>query len=235
MRRVSRPRETSSTGQPPIVRRSTPRRIDRTQTAHPDSGSPNPTPIRIDGARPRLGHHRGMDLASSPHTLLLPIDPDAWAPPSRDIEVDGITFAAKTELHITLIGARLGRELYTSLGPLFLRERLTHAFAACDWQFVRSGRLLKLAQQANDGGTATADAMTRGSIIEPVDLPAMRAFHHALGRLLGRELPVPPPHVTLWTSIDPRGIGVHRASRLRALRVLELGPEQVTCPRMGQR
>ena len=36
----------------------------------------------------------------------------------------------------------------------------------------------------------------------------MAAFHQALGQLLGRALPVPPPHVTLYVAGTARGIGL---------------------------
>ena len=158
-----------------------------------------------------------MDLSNAPHTLILPIDTDAWSLPSQGVVVDGIAFAAKTELHITLIGSRLGRELYTTLAPEFLRDQLDQAFAAQDWEFSRSGRLVLLTRRAQMATTTQAVAPTRRSIIELVELPAMRPFHQTLGRLLGRQLSVPPAHVTLYTAGDPRGIGLPDPARLRAL------------------
>lgn len=169
-----------------------------------------------------------MDLAHPPHTLLLPIDPCRWAPPVRGIRLDGIDYAPKTELHVTLIGSRLGRELQATLAPAFLRDRLERALRAQDWHFVRSGRLLQLAKRDAGAHPATAATGMRGAVVELVELPAMRAFHQALGRLLGRQLSVPPPHVTLYTAGDPRGIGVSSPSRLRAVQVGELRPERLS-------
>lgn len=162
-----------------------------------------------------------MDLTRCPPTLLLPLDPRQWPPPACGIRLDGIDFAPKPELHVTLIGSRLGRELHAALAPAFLRAQLERAFAAQDWRFTRSGRWLLLTQRTGNGQDAGA---WRNSIIEPVELPAMRPFHAALGRLLGRQLPVPPPHVTLYTAGDARGIGLPRGSRLRAVTVRELEP-----------
>lgn len=171
-----------------------------------------------------------MDLTRSPPTLLLPIDAGQWAPPARGIRLDGIDFAPKPELHVTLIGSRLGRELHAVLGPAFLRRQLGRALAAHDWRFTRSGRLLLLTQQTGNGGGTATGATRRSAVIELIDLPAMRPFHEALGRLLGRQLPVPPPHVTLYTAGDPRGIGLARRSRLRAITVRELPLAAISRP-----
>jgi hypothetical protein len=47
----------------------------------------------------------------------------------------------------------------------------------------------------------------------------MARFHAALGALLGRALPVPPPHVTLYVHGDAEGIGVPDAASLERYRV----------------
>ena len=171
--------------------------------------------------------YRPMDLARPPHTLLLPIDPSLWPPPVEGVRVDGVQFMPKTELHLTLIGSRLGRELHTTLAPAFLRDRVERALLEQDWHFVRSGRFLQLATAAESAHPASAEPGMRRAIIELVELPAMRPFHQALGRLLGRQLSLPPPHVTLYTAGDRRGIGVTSPRRLRAWQVRELRPERL--------
>ncbi len=50
----------------------------------------------------------------------------------------------------------------------------------------------------------------------------MAPLHRELGRLLGRELPVPPPHVTLYTRGAAHGIGVASETALRTLTVREV-------------
>ena len=64
------------------------------------------------------------------------------------------------------------------------------------------------------------DAQRR--LAELVDLPAMVPFHEALGRLLGRELPVPPAHVTLYVAGRDKGIGVATHAQLRQLCVRDV-------------
>ncbi|KIQ96184.1 hypothetical protein [Lysobacter sp. A03] len=168
-----------------------------------------------------------MDLATPPHTLLLPIDPDLWPPPSGPISVDGTVYAPKPELHVTLIGSRLGARLHTTFSKTFVHEEIAKAVAEQDWRFQRTGRLVQLAHTPAATGNASSQAPPRGSIIELIDLPAMRLFHQALAALLGRQLPVPPPHVTLYTAHGPRGIGLASPLQLRTRRLRELRPEEI--------
>lgn len=145
-------------------------------------------------------------------TLILPVPPARWPPPAEPITVDGLELAPKPELHITLIGKALGRELRAALGHAADRV-VADAFDACDWQFTRSGRHLLL-RKPLDASNAPRLAH---SLIELVDLPAMASFHAALGHHLGRQLPIPPAHVTLYTAGRDGGIGVASCRQLRTL------------------
>lgn len=152
-------------------------------------------------------------------TLLLPIDPAAWAAPTFAVRIDGHGFVPKPELHVTLVGRALGQQLLASLGERRYRTQVVRtAFEALDWSYVRSGRLLRLEKHGAEGGPD--DRM--GAIIEPIELPAMAAFHHQLGLLLGRELPVPPPHVTLYTAGKAKGIGIPNVAALREFTVRDV-------------
>jgi hypothetical protein len=125
----------------------------------------------------------------------------------------------KDELHVTLIGAALGSELRRSLQPERLDREISALYTGLDWTFSRTGRHLLLRKPLRaDGNRQVAH-----SVIECIELPAMAPFHQALGRLLGRELPVPPAHVTLYVAGRKRGIGVPDRRHLRALTVRELG------------
>lgn len=146
-------------------------------------------------------------------TLILPIQPGRWPPPVAPITIDGIELAPKSELHITLIGKALGRELQTTLGESFAGAVVANAFDSCNWAFERGGRHLLL-RKPLDAADAPRFAH---SLIELVDLPAMAPFHEALARHLGRQLPIPPAHVTLYTAGRDSGIGVASDRQLRAL------------------
>lgn len=153
-----------------------------------------------------------------PNLHILPISPGDWPPPPNDIEIDGIALASKPELHITLIGSALAHELRTTFSDAFLGRALGAARAAQDWQYTRSGIRLLLRRPYGTG----ADQLIAHSLVELIELPAMADFHRALGRLLGRQLPVPPAHVTLYTAGRDKGIGVSTAARLRAFTVLQV-------------
>ena len=144
------------------------------------------------------------------HTLLLPVARDAWPPPDAPVTLRGITLHPKRELHVTLVGRRLGRELQAAAASGRIDgEAVRHAFEPQDWHWTRTDRCTLLrAPPSRRGGP------TRYSLIEHIELPAMAAFHAALGVLLGRPLPVPPPHVTLHVAGTRRGIGLPDAATL---------------------
>lgn len=153
---------------------------------------------------------------SDENTLILPLDE---APPAKPLDVDGRRFEPKGELHVTLVGRALGAELRRALGAR-LDAATRPAFEALDWSHAFTGerRLIEAPCAADDGKPGPV-----ASIIELVELPAMPYFHRWLGELLGRQVAVPPPHVTLYTHGRAKGIGLATPRLLRAhtRRVLE--------------
>lgn len=144
------------------------------------------------------------------HTLLLPMPPADWPPPDTPVTIDGITLHPKRELHITLVGTKLGRELQAAAEAGRIgRDAVREAFEREDWTWSPTGRRTRLQAPPRRPGNPQ-----RHAVIEHVALPAMARFHAALGRLLGRELPVPPPHVTLYVAGTDQGIGLPDADTL---------------------
>ncbi|HET8819793.1 MAG TPA: hypothetical protein VFM73_09655 [Xanthomonadaceae bacterium] len=138
------------------------------------------------------------------HTLLLPVLPAHWPPPDAPVAIDGLTLHPKHELHITLVGTRLGKALRDAARSGAIdRDAVRTAFEREDWRWTRCGRRTLLHAPPSRGG-----GPPRHALIEHVDLPAMPRFHAVLGTLLGRALPVPPPHVTLYVAGTDQGIGV---------------------------
>lgn len=153
----------------------------------------------------------------TPHrTLVLPIAAEQWAPPKASVEVDGLTFLPKRELHVTLIERGLGQALH---GDPIRRQAVREAFARLDWAFTRTGELLQLEKRELAGG---GHGRAIGSIIERIELPAMVPFYEALAALLGRTLAIPPPHVTLYTAGRSQGIGVPDVATLQRLVVRQV-------------
>lgn len=163
-----------------------------------------------------------MVPSTHPHALVLPIPPAHWPPPRTAVGIDDVRLEPKAELHVTLVGRALGAELHAAFG-----DRATALVAAArdahDWDFERRGDWLLLRKPVTDKGRATI----AHALIERVDLPALAPFHRALGRLLGRQLPLPPAHVTLYTAGHARGIGVSSPARLRAFTVRRIGTDEL--------
>ncbi|MDN5780647.1 MAG: hypothetical protein L0H23_01265 [Luteimonas sp.] len=163
-------------------------------------------------------------MATFAHTssIVLPVPPERWPPPRGGVRLDSLAFDPKRELHVTLVGTSLGRELQATLGAA-AAARVGDARIALDWQFERGGRCLLLRKSFVEHG----HVLVAHSIVEMIGLPAMAPFHRALGRLLGRQLPVPPPHVTLYTAGCARGIGVSSPARLRAFAVRSIAADEL--------
>jgi hypothetical protein len=155
---------------------------------------------------------------TSHRTLVLPIAAEQWAPPTEPVEVEGVTFVPRRELHVTLIGRGLGQALQ---GNPARRQAVREAFARLDWSFTRTGELLQLEKRELAGG---GHGRAIGSIIERIELPAMVPFYEARAELLGRTLAIPPPHVTLYTAGRSQGIGVPDVATLQRLVVRRVPP-----------
>lgn len=171
-----------------------------------------------------IEHRPGWPGWSQQKTLLLPIDVVTWPAPTAPVVLDGWHFVPKSELHVTLIGRALGQQLLASPGERRYRTLVARtAFESLDWSYVREGALLRLEKHGAEGGPD--DRM--GAIIELIGLPALAEFYQQLGLLLGRELPVPPPHVTLYTAGKSKGIGVPNANALREFTVRPVRIEEL--------
>lgn len=155
-------------------------------------------------------------------SLLLDIPATLWPPPSGGLEIDGGTFAPKKELHATLLGHALFAEIHNQLS---LRVRRTFLAEARTWQWRidRSGefRLLEHRDPNRPGSPAAR------SVIELIALEGAERFYRLLEQHLGRQLPRPPPHVTLYTLGNASGIGVPDDGALRRLTVRTLEREEV--------
>src|SRR3546814_9551224 len=126
------------------------------------------------------------------HALVLPIAPAHWPPPRAAVEIDGVQLEPKAELHVTLVGRALGAELHATFGDR-ADALVAAARDAHDWDLERRDDWLLLRKPLSGNGRAAI----AHALLELVELPAMAPFQRALGRFLGRQLPLPPPHVPL--------------------------------------
>lgn len=158
-------------------------------------------------------------------TLVLPIAPERWSPPSVAVEIDGIVFRPRRELHVTLVGRGLGQALHGEPGqPMFRVQSVREAFAALDWDFTRTGEVLRL-EKRELAGRGRGRAI--GSLIERIQMPSLARFYDALAELLQHRLAIPPPHATLYTSGRAQGIAVPDVATLQRLLVRSVGAGQL--------
>ncbi len=150
-------------------------------------------------------------------TVVLNIPPSLWKPPTVPVAVDGEAYAPKDELHVTLLGSALLAELEQQLS-LRLRRRLWAEARNRQWRIDRGGELHLL----EHFDPSTPGASPARSIIEMITLEGAEAFFQSLEHHIGRQLPRPPAHVTLYTLRDAGGIGVPDAGSLRRLTVRTL-------------
>jgi len=153
-------------------------------------------------------------------TLLMAVPRREWPPPTRALRLDALSLRPKRELHLTIVGRALGADIAdAAAADSDLRRAVDRAVRDLDWRWTRLRTWQLLAK--NDDGAM------RHALIELVELPAMADFHARLGALLDRALPVPPPHVTLWTAGDARGIGVPDPDTLERLTLREVAAEEL--------
>jgi hypothetical protein len=133
-----------------------------------------------------------------------------WPTPTAALTFDGLTLQPKAELHVTLASSALVAELAaaTAGAP---QAWLASAWAQCDPRVLRTGQYWLLHKHTDKAPWQHGS----WSVIETVLLPGQPAFQRALERRLGRQLPVPPAHVTWYVAGRPQGIGVPRTGLLR--------------------
>jgi len=156
------------------------------------------------------------------HTLVLNIPPSLWPLPTRAVQIDGETYTPKDELHVTLLGPALFDELHAQLS-LRVRRRLWAEARTWQWRIDRTGELHLL----EHFDPSTPGAPSARSIVETIDLVGAEDFYRLHEQHSGRQLPRPPPHVTLYTLRDAGGIGVPDAGTLRRLTARSLTREEL--------
>ena len=119
----------------------------------------------------------------------------------------GKTFWPKQEVHITVTGGPLAETLAGRIAAdPSLEEEVREAIAEMTWHYrledewyhvVRDDRV------ARERGKGVAE-----SIVRMATVPPLSHFYRRLEAIVGVAIPERPPHVTLYTWNDPRGIGI---------------------------
>ena len=154
---------------------------------------------------------------SATSTLVISVDRNRFGILPGPLEFHGRIFKPKQETHITVFGSTTGTAVLRSMqrDPA-MENRIIEAFESTDWSWTITGDYRHLARSAKSPASALA---TEDSIIVLIEMNGMQSFYDMLKVLgvLDRHLPVPPPHVTLYTSNCDTGIGVHSIDELEQL------------------
>lgn len=147
--------------------------------------------------KPRFSHRGGG--------ALLHLD----LPKLRDcMTLDGETWTAKREFHVTLIGKGLMRSLVDELGLLSL-PRIETAI-------VNARRNVPFRVHTREELWWIREEAAR-TIIQMSDVDGGETFFHRLEDQLGAAILRPPYHVTLYTVGTSKGIGIASDDVLREL------------------
>lgn len=130
--------------------------------------------------------------------FVVDVDPEMYGYTARAVRYNGKTFQPKDELHITILSNGTAEALKEHLdghpGDFDLVQgHINHT----GWVFKKEARYYHVVE---DPGMET--------IIQMVEVQALDAFLESLAHIIGRELPKPPTHVTLYTMGVERGIAL---------------------------
>jgi len=151
-------------------------------------------------------------------TVLIEVPPQFFGLTKSPVDIEGERYSAKHELHITLIGSKLGSLLLEKISQENINQEkvrqemtdkgltsetlLRNIFQNLDWSYEKTGPVHILSRSKK--------GMIQQSIIMLIEMPAIAVFYQQLKShgLIASETPVPPAHVTLYTRNCPSGIGV---------------------------
>jgi hypothetical protein len=161
--------------------------------------------------------HLNWPGISVDNTLIIPVDKSEFGIQTSPLKLAGKIFKPKREAHITVFGSSVGTALQQQITYMpEIEQQISHAFENTDWSYNKTTDFRHLVRTCN--GPYAADA-TEESIIILLEMEEMAAFYQSLKvlKLIDNDLPVPPPHVTLYTFNCDRGIGVHSQKELAEL------------------
>jgi hypothetical protein len=150
-------------------------------------------------------------------TVLIDMSNEPFDLPKSSFYINGQHFVRKDELHVTLLGSKLGRLLQDRQATDPASEDDIRAiFEAIDWSYAQTGPCYLLSRQRG--------AIRQGSIIMLIDMPGLKVFYEALidKGYIEKDTPLPPAHVTLYTHNNPHGIGVPNQDVLETLSIRSL-------------
>ncbi len=138
--------------------------------------------------------HFGVDLGPLPRSLV----------------VDGITYKARSEFHITLISLKRTAPLVAPNNARLTEKELHDAFIEyLSSSPIDTWSLSDEYREVQDG--------TERSIVVMVEVPGLNEFFEQMSARYKVAIPPQPAHITLYTHASQHGISINSQERLQAI------------------
>ncbi|MCA9308864.1 hypothetical protein KC973_00650 [Candidatus Saccharibacteria bacterium] len=159
----------------------------------------------VEGVSPRFEPGHG--------TLLIDVeDVSSVVSESTRAFAESHGYTLKPEVHLTVIGFKQGGALRKMLKQHpELERQVLELTERTDWSFNKTGEFYRVERQSE------GEDVPREAIIEIVECSSAVGFITALNDLTGLQLEVQPPHITLATKGNPKGIGINTQDDLGRL------------------
>lgn len=125
-----------------------------------------------------------------------------------------VKFQPKDEVHITIIGKALAREISElAKRKPEIRFKIQKAIDETDWSYKKINKFYHVSKdKEKEDEEGNPRIVHAESIIQMVEVPQVEKFIEKLESILGHKIEIPPTHVTLYTVGDHRGIGIPDSS-----------------------
>ncbi|MCX6745124.1 MAG: hypothetical protein NTX82_06390 [Candidatus Parcubacteria bacterium] len=161
-------------------------------------------------------------------TLLLNIASDVVDLDIKKKEAEQLGLSPKKEFHLTIIGSDTGEEILHSFEGLNEEEKVSRMqktrqlSESIEWKVVLKNEFFYIQKEYNE-----TVPEKRQSIIQLAEVAGLVEFYKKLNLLLGQQLEVPMPHITLYTTSTReekklRGIGIYSKQQFE-----ELNPKKI--------
>ncbi|MFA6272683.1 MAG: hypothetical protein WC693_06370 [Patescibacteria group bacterium] len=167
-------------------------------------------------------------------TLLIPLRKEDFGLSEEKIRFRGKIFDPKKELHITVVGRKLGQALEKAIeANPGLNITLMHTVEEAtwhkqDWTYKKKDEMYHVSKDREEvNPQGEVKVIHAESIILMVEAPGVDKFYKELSGLLGKYLEVPPVHVTLYTHGDTVGIGLSNQASFEEFVVGRVLPDEL--------
>lgn len=144
------------------------------------------------------------------NVLLISLDIDDFGILKDGISYLRVKFQPKDEVHITVIGKALAKEI-SELAKRMpeIRTTIRKAIDETDWSYKKINKFYHVSKEKEkEDEEGNPRILHAESIIQMVEVPQIEKFFEKLASILGHKIEIPPTHVTLYTVGDHKGIGI---------------------------